>query len=483
MRLTFIGHQSWMIEHGSTCVLLDPVLADRFGHCPDVDFQVFPPRKVDVERMPEVHAVFLSHEHLDHFHLPSLARLDRKTPIYVSHLMPACVTDAIAGLGFACHRAAPLVPVRIGELEIVLYPAGRQTVFWEKRVAQFHVIAPDDPAGVYIAVDADISEDFRQAITSNAILPPRAYVVSNNSQIVPAGARGAYSNLLSAASRHNQPMAGLQLLHTLLVSYLHDLPRPREIILCGNGFLNADEAFGPFLFSDHRRLATLAQQLTLEEKIFGPYPGETIVLDETAHSEPSSWVTPDEPRHAALIQRQQDFLKKPTRTPLSCLRGAFASAAEAKAAQHRIEAELPVLARMLMMQPVGGNSVHVNRYLSGPLDGRRLLLRFLDGPDGAPLHYALDLTTGTFVVDDTPLELVLKRFPFGLECHLHDFAAMLNGDLQIWELMGNAVRTWWIGGDYENIVVALFGCYGEQVRPDLAKRVYDRALARLEHAA
>src|SRR4051812_36110603 len=122
MELTFLGHQSWMIEHGSTCVLLDPVLAPNFGHTPNVDFRVWPPRRIRVAEMPPVHAIFLSHEHLDHFHLPSLDLLPRATPFYVGPLMPAVVVRAVEALGFSVQRLALEAPLRVGALELTWYP-------------------------------------------------------------------------------------------------------------------------------------------------------------------------------------------------------------------------------------------------------------------------------------------------------------------------------------------------------------------------
>ena len=73
-----------MIEAGSTTLLVDPLLAEDFGHTLRNRFMVYPPRRVDVGRMPALHGVLITHEHEDHFDPPGLARLPRTVPMYLS---------------------------------------------------------------------------------------------------------------------------------------------------------------------------------------------------------------------------------------------------------------------------------------------------------------------------------------------------------------------------------------------------------------
>ena len=58
--------------------------------------------------MPKVDAIILSHEHLDHFHIPSLNKLPKDAPFYVSHLLPICVKDLIRELGFKLIEVFPM---------------------------------------------------------------------------------------------------------------------------------------------------------------------------------------------------------------------------------------------------------------------------------------------------------------------------------------------------------------------------------------
>ena len=83
MDLTFIGHQRWCVQDGGTTLLIDPLVGPRMGHSATSRLEVFPTRSVYVEQMPVADAIFLSHEHIDHFHLPSLTRLPpRRTLVW-----------------------------------------------------------------------------------------------------------------------------------------------------------------------------------------------------------------------------------------------------------------------------------------------------------------------------------------------------------------------------------------------------------------
>src|SRR5215211_191057 len=104
---TFLGHQGWMIRSGRTCVLVDPLLCEEFGDVHALQYRVYPPRVMRAEAFPPIDAVILSHEHDDHFDIPSLVRLDRRIPIFISVHSSIAAYEILRRIGFAVQ---PLVP-------------------------------------------------------------------------------------------------------------------------------------------------------------------------------------------------------------------------------------------------------------------------------------------------------------------------------------------------------------------------------------
>ena len=55
--------------------------------------------------------------------------------------------------------------MRIGDLSLRFYPADPKTAFWESRVTQVHIEeAEESSSGIFIAVDALVSEVFKAHI-------------------------------------------------------------------------------------------------------------------------------------------------------------------------------------------------------------------------------------------------------------------------------------------------------------------------------
>ncbi|MBO3750549.1 MBL fold metallo-hydrolase [Streptosporangiaceae bacterium NEAU-GS5] len=78
--VTWIGHASFLLRTGhGDAVLLDPVWSTAV---PGVRARLTPPG-VPWPDLPPITAVAISHDHVDHFDRPTLARLDRETPILV----------------------------------------------------------------------------------------------------------------------------------------------------------------------------------------------------------------------------------------------------------------------------------------------------------------------------------------------------------------------------------------------------------------
>ncbi|MFD3334608.1 MBL fold metallo-hydrolase [Streptomyces sp. NPDC058700] len=478
LTMTFVGHQTWLVEGDGHRILIDPVLGRGFGLSPDLEFRIWPPRDaVDPAALGPLDALVLTHEHLDHFHLPTLARLDRTVPVFTGPLLPAAVSAAIESLGFTVHRIDHTGLIRYGQLSMRLYPAGARTLFWEKRVVQPVVRVGDGPA-VVIGVDADLSDVYVDEIRAGRQPMPRMAVVSNNSQIRPESADTG--NLLPGAGGERSRKSGLHVLNELLLAYLRPLDGLTDVALCGNGFLPAHSPHGPYLYADHPAMAALANASQDLFRVHGPRPGDrlTVPAEGPVTRDRVGWVTIDEEFEAEQLAAHAAYLTDPFAPPLTPIAPPID---DLPAALTEFDAELPRLGRDLVPTPAAQLAVSIHEYLTGPLGPHRIYLALTDGPDGRTLHYAWNATTAAFdPTEPLALDEAMGVYPFGMTMPLQDLIGILRGHVQVWDVAGTTARFWNIGRPLDSLVYSLFAVYGEHQRPDLAARSYTYALGHLD---
>lgn len=98
--VTFIGHSSFLIQMAGINVLIDPVFATRL-----ILLRRQRRPGVVVRDLPRIHAILLTHAHMDHLNLPSLRAVvremrRRKLPAPIA-IVPNGVSDLVAKAGFA----------------------------------------------------------------------------------------------------------------------------------------------------------------------------------------------------------------------------------------------------------------------------------------------------------------------------------------------------------------------------------------------
>ncbi len=97
MRFTVIGHSCLHIETSGPTILVDPWLG---GSCYWRSWWHYPPTPEPTARLLAPDYVALTHHHFDHFHFPSMRRIDRRAHV----LVPKFGVDVLAGevrnLGF-----------------------------------------------------------------------------------------------------------------------------------------------------------------------------------------------------------------------------------------------------------------------------------------------------------------------------------------------------------------------------------------------
>ena len=77
VRVTFINHATVLIQMDSLNILTDPVYSERVGPEPWLGQRRFRAPGIRFEDLPPIDIVLLSHDHYDHFDIPTLQRLAR----------------------------------------------------------------------------------------------------------------------------------------------------------------------------------------------------------------------------------------------------------------------------------------------------------------------------------------------------------------------------------------------------------------------
>ncbi|KIG14882.1 metallo-beta-lactamase family protein [Enhygromyxa salina] len=503
---TFLGHQGWLIETATTNVLLDPLLGDRFGHGGLVG-EVYPPREFDFAAFPPIDAVLLSHEHDDHFDLPSLDRLDRDIPIYLSSRSSIAASELLSHMGFAAVR--PLEPessLELGELRVLSFCAdhrgGRQADEWDV----FPLLIQDRGGHGSLFTSIDVRPRDADLSRLRALGSAGVWAVANNcsrasfqelrslprvnqSTEAPASGREALARAEARAenSRAREPVnsgppdpslddtpalaRALERRHALLAA---SWGAPLATLICGGGwsFDRARAWMNHHLFPiDSQRLASALAELTGSGRVSAPIPGHSVVMRDAAivatHSErtflrarpPASWPARDYRGEGPLLQ---DYASACGRTRLG------------SNGRETLVAELVDFARYLYGTPLFCE-LHS---LPAKLDSgawSRLCLSLRD--DDAPVTLVYEPRACAFVSHACPDPTV--EFAAGLECWATDLLALLEGELAPSALCyAGRLRSWNHAPGLLRASAHLLWDFGHPLRrPDRAARLYRRLLA------
>lgn len=78
--VTWVGHATSLLEHDGVTYLTDPQWSDHAGPGGRIGPERFQPPGVPIDALPPIDFVVLSHNHYDHFDLPTLQKLAERRP-------------------------------------------------------------------------------------------------------------------------------------------------------------------------------------------------------------------------------------------------------------------------------------------------------------------------------------------------------------------------------------------------------------------
>jgi UDP-MurNAc hydroxylase len=146
MEIQLIGHASIFVKTQDCQILMDPVLWDPHQ---EGLFDIYPSREVMHEKIPDIDLLILSHQHLDHFHIRSLAYLPKTVDVLIPEdkLLEECLRQ----LGYAhIYTLKDFDKVKFGETSLL---ATRS----ENRVPEYGVIFADTSGVFWNQVDTEVS--------------------------------------------------------------------------------------------------------------------------------------------------------------------------------------------------------------------------------------------------------------------------------------------------------------------------------------
>lgn len=123
LRVTWFGHSSFLLELEGARLLVDPFWGERAGPFPWLGPQRWYAAPIELERLPPIDAVFISHDHYDHLDYSTILRLRERKSRFV---VPLGVGSHLSYWGIPEAQITELdwwQSTRVGDVEVTATPA------------------------------------------------------------------------------------------------------------------------------------------------------------------------------------------------------------------------------------------------------------------------------------------------------------------------------------------------------------------------
>jgi hypothetical protein len=417
-----------MFQSERAAVLVDPLLCEDFGAAHALEYRVWPPRVLDAAAFPKLDAVVLSHEHDDHFDIPSLAKLDRAIPIYLSVRSSNAAREILAAMGFTVHALVPGVATRFGDLEILPFCGDHVSVNcgdeWD--TLPFLVRHVDGHGSMFSMVDITLTQRHVEWAAAHAMKPG---LVSWTNNALDWSHMADY--LKERVEGTQQCFIKMGVGHKLISTIWG---APQAMITCAGGFAFTGERawLNQRVFCvDTEQVCTLMANVYKKEKFFAGVPGQTWILrggklQKVEVATPWLQTAPREswPSRAKAPVDPRDYAPATGRREVDA------------AGLDRLRAHLDELAGTLVGSPLFRGLYSL---LASECGERRAAFAFALRQGGERLVFEHDPASCTFKPGAGDPE---RAYVAGLECWAADLLAVLDGELGPIALTFGRARVW-----------------------------------------
>ena len=216
MQVHLLGHASLFVETEDCKILIDPVLQDPF--CEGLN-EACPKREVFKENLPEYDFLIISHRHLDHFDLRSLAYLPKNVDVLIPQ--DNLIKDCLSQLGYSqIYPIADFTKVRSGSTLMM-------TTRSEIRVPEFGIVIKDSSGVFWNTVDTYFAPKTIEKVRE--VFPEIDFLLTT------------WHISLEGKYQYNQPVSFPYELYNYLLKLI-ELVKPKAIAPGAQGFKYIDSS-------------------------------------------------------------------------------------------------------------------------------------------------------------------------------------------------------------------------------------------------
>lgn len=417
---TFLGHQGWLVRTDKAAVLVDPLLCEDFGGIHALEYRVFPPRRWSPEGFPRLDALILSHEHDDHFDIPSLAKLSREIPVYLSARSSFAALRILEQMGFTVHALVPGESVRFSDLEVTPFAGDHVTTNtgdeWD--TLPFLVRSTEGHGSFFSMVDIPITQAHVEWAAAKAMRPG---LISWTNNALDWSHMADY--LKERVEGTQQCFMNMGVGHKLIEQ---TWGAPQAMVMCAGGFsfTGAKAWLNERVFCvDTEAVCKLIGNVYKKQKFFSGVPGQTFTLkaNKLASVDEAPWL-------GTLPRTEWPTRGRGGGTPQDFAPATGTTAYDEAALRHG----LTELAQAMVGGPLFRGLASL---LVSECGGKQPTLAFVLRREGEPLVLVYDAPSCAFV--EGTADTVA-----GLECWASDLAAVLAGEMGPIALTFARARLW-----------------------------------------